>query len=128
VANPKVLVVDDEADVLESVGQLLELDLDYRVVTAPSAASALTILDQGGIDVVLSDFRMPDMDGCTFLRQVRAEHPEVARILMTAYPNVELEETCRGLGVHTMCKPVDPDHLKEAMRDAVRGAPQRRAS
>jgi DNA-binding NtrC family response regulator len=113
-------VVDDDPDVLESVGDLIEMDLSYNVVTAPSAEHALGILRSQPIDVVLSDFRMPGMDGCVFLRQAQKMRTNLPCLMMTAYPSPELEqEVCNDICVPILKKPVDPVHLGHALRNAV---------
>lgn len=116
-------MVDDDPDVLESVGDLIEFDLDYQVLTAPDGMKALDILRGGqAVDVVLSDFRMPGMDGCRFLQQAQRVRPDLPCLLMSAYPTPELEqELCGQLDVPLLRKPVDPDDLGQALKHAVSG-------
>ncbi|HUR61198.1 MAG TPA: response regulator [Candidatus Thermoplasmatota archaeon] len=119
-ATPTVLVVDDDPDVLESVSDLIQMDLCYNVVTAPSGEHGLGILRSQPVDVVLSDFRMPGMDGCVFLRHAHEMRPKVPCLMMTAYPNPQLEqELCNDLSWPILRKPIDADDLGQILRDAV---------
>ena len=82
---PRVLCVDDEARIVE--GLVLHLRKDYEVHTALSGDEALKSLKQmGGAAVVVSDMRMPGMDGATFLHHVLAVYPDTTRILLTGEP------------------------------------------
>lgn len=82
-----VLCVDDEANILNALRRLLRPH-GYHVLTAGSGAEALTMLGERPVDLVLSDMRMPEMDGARFLEQVKARWPEVARILLTGYADL----------------------------------------
>jgi DNA-binding NtrC family response regulator len=84
----RVLVVDDERISRESTRQQLKV-AGWVAEAVPSAFVALERLGEGRWDVVLSDLRMPGMDGIAFLKEVRRLHPGVSVILMTAYGTVE---------------------------------------
>lgn len=87
--QPVVLLVDDEEMVLISIKSFLMLDGDYDVVTANSPAEALELLKQRTVDLVISDYLMPDMDGISFLLQVKAAQPHAIRVLLTGYADKE---------------------------------------
>ncbi len=88
-----ILLVDDEKDIRDSLSQLLGLAFpEARISTAGSGGEALHILEQELIDVVVSDFRMPGMDGLELLQRVRDEWPDVTRIILSAYGIEDLEE------------------------------------
>ena len=84
-----VIVVDDEDIVLTSIESFLNLETDYNVLTFFSAKEALHYIEKDDVDLVISDYLMPEMDGITFLSHVRAIKPEVPRIILTGYADKE---------------------------------------
>lgn len=81
----RILCVDDDHNVLRSLMRLF-LDDDYEILTATSGAEGLLILDRPGtVQVVISDFRMPGMNGVEFLSEVRRRWPETVRIVLSGY-------------------------------------------
>ena len=84
-----ILLVDDEEMVLTSIRSFLAIETDYRVHTFTSPVKALQELDRLNIDLVISDYLMPDMDGITFLGRVKEKLPQVPRILLTGYADKE---------------------------------------
>jgi len=86
---PVVIIVDDEEMVLTSLNSFLSLETDYTVKTFLSAKEALIFVEQNEIDLVVSDYLMPEMDGMTFLAKVRNLRPEVPRIMLTGYADKE---------------------------------------
>ena len=82
-----VLCVDDEPNILNSLRRLLRPH-GYHVLTAGSGAEGLAVLEQTPVDLVLSDMRMPEMDGARFLEQVKTRWPDAARILLTGYADL----------------------------------------
>ena len=84
----RILIVDDEENMRRSLRLLLS-DLDVEVVEAPDGESALATLAAGGVDLVVSDLRMPGIDGRELLRRSRALRPDVPVILITAYGTIE---------------------------------------
>ena len=84
-----ILLVDDEEMVLTSIKSFLTLETNYRVLTYTSPLKALEELDRWQVDLVISDYLMPDLDGITFLARVKAKHPHAPRILLTGYADKE---------------------------------------
>ena len=84
-----VLIVDDEEMVLTTLRAFLALETSYEVVTFTSPNEALSYLPDHDVDLVLSDFMMPEMDGVSFLAKVREVKPEIPRILLTGYADKE---------------------------------------
>ena len=82
-----LLLVDDEANILTSLQRLFHPH-GYTIHTAESGLAALTILERESVDLVISDMRMPEMDGAEFLTQVARRWPEVVRILLTGYADL----------------------------------------
>jgi DNA-binding NtrC family response regulator len=84
-----VVLVDDEEMVLTSLRSILSLETDYEVKTFLSAKEALEHISSSDVDLVISDYLMPEMDGITFLAQVRDLKPEIPRIILTGYADKE---------------------------------------
>ncbi|WP_460200067.1 hybrid sensor histidine kinase/response regulator, partial [Scytonema sp. NUACC21] len=115
----KVLAVDDDADNLELIAFVLE-QAGARVISAPSATEALQKLNQSEFDILLADIGMPEIDGYTLLRQVRAMPPEkggsIKAIALTAYAaeSDRQKALAAGFQLHVP-KPVDPEALIAAI-------------
>ena len=115
-----VLCVDDEARVVE--GLALHLRKDYQVHTALSGDEALQKLKElGGAAVVVSDMRMPGMDGATFLKRVMRNYPDATRILLTGEPgrDAAVSAVNEGQIFRFLTKPCPPEQLKAAVEAGV---------
>ncbi len=84
-----IVIVDDEEMVLTSLRSFLTLETEYTVKTFTSALDALKFIKADAVDLVVSDYLMPEMDGITFLSKVRDVRPEVPRIILTGYADKE---------------------------------------
>jgi response regulator RpfG family c-di-GMP phosphodiesterase len=117
---PLILCVDDEPRILE--GLTLHLRRDYQVYTANNGQVALqTLKDLGNVTVVVSDMRMPGMDGATLLKQVKQRFPETTRILLTGEPGREaaVQAINEGQIFRFLTKPCSPDQLRGAIEAGV---------
>ena len=117
---PRVLCVDDEARVVE--GLVLHLRREYQVFTANSGQEGLGLLKQmGGAAVVISDMRMPQMDGATFLQHVHQFFPDATRILLTGEPgrDAAISAVNKAQIFRFLTKPCPPDALKAAVEAGV---------
>ncbi|MFJ3371303.1 HD domain-containing phosphohydrolase [Pseudomonas sp. NPDC086251] len=85
--KPKVLLVDDEESILNSLRRLLR-GQPFEALLATSGAQALEIMAQQPIDLVMSDARMPNMDGATLLGHIHKRYPTTTRILLTGYADL----------------------------------------
>jgi len=116
----RILVADDEAGLREFITDSLELD-EHTVVSAKDGKEAAKLLDERGFDLVLTDLKMPGLDGMQLLRKVRAEQPEVEVIVMTAHGTVDNAVEAMKLGAFEyLQKPISgPDELRLLVARAV---------
>ncbi len=82
VEKGQLVIVDDEEMVLTSINSFLMLETEYDVSTFTSAKEAITFIEQNDVDLVISDYLMPEMDGISFLATVRDIKPEIPRIIL----------------------------------------------
>ncbi|MEX1301973.1 MAG: response regulator [Desulfotignum sp.] len=118
-----VLVVDDEQIVRDSMREWLREE-GYPVQTADSAAGALKRLAEGSFKVLLSDIKMPGMDGVTLLTRAKEIQPDLAVVMMTAYAAVDTAvEAMKQGALDYLVKPFDPDAVLQMVdriyKDAV---------
>ena len=85
----KIVIVDDEEMVLTSINSFLSLETEYDVTSFTSAEKALEFVQDNDVDLVISDYLMPQMDGISFLARVREIKPEIPRIILTGYADKE---------------------------------------
>ncbi|MCK6461142.1 MAG: response regulator [Planctomycetes bacterium] len=111
-ATIRVLVVDDVRLVLTSLRRLLER-AGFHVEVAESGADALALLGRAEVDIVLSDFMMPGMNGIELLREVAAKWPHVRRAMLTAQADKDLldRSLADGLLHAAFQKPWNNQHL-----------------
>ncbi len=113
-----LLLVDDEPDILVSVKALLESAIpNLKVIMAGSGRLGLEMLQKERIDLIMSDFKMPGMDGIEFLYQARRLHPNIPRVMVTAFGNEELARkavTDAFVGAF-LSKGGDPEQLVEGV-------------
>jgi response regulator RpfG family c-di-GMP phosphodiesterase len=115
-----LLLVDDEASILSSLRRLLR-PAGYTIHIAESGQAGLDILEREAVDLVISDMRMPEMNGAQFLEQVRNRWPATMRILLTGYADVSstIDAINRGEIFRYISKPWDDDQLRLTIRDAL---------
>ncbi len=111
--NGKILVLDDEQIVLDSVSRILEEE-NYEVKTARSGDEAVNMLKGGGFDVLITDLKMPGMDGLQAMEALAEVDPDLSMIMATAYSTVDSAVKAMKLGaVDYIRKPFTPDQLAE---------------
>ena len=116
-----ILIVDDE----QSYRQLLSLVFEgdgHGVRTAKNGKEAIDLLNESPADVVISDVRMPDMDGISMLREARKLFPDIGVVLMTAFATVDTAREafilrCRRLHSKTIRRRRTEAHRQEDARD-----------
>jgi two-component system, NtrC family, response regulator HupR/HoxA len=87
--SKKVLFVDDQKDLLDILGVALE-DEPYTCLFATSGIQALEILSQHNVQVIVTDMRMPEMDGLSLLKLVRKQYPNVVRIVLSGHIQIPI--------------------------------------
>ncbi len=114
-----VLVVDDEKTVCQSCKKILTR-AGYKVEVASSGEEALSKVRGNGFDVVITDWKMPAMNGLEVARKVKSENPKIAVIVITGYPSVEnsIEAIRSGVSDY-VTKPFTPEELSDAMLRAL---------
>ncbi|MES2932880.1 MAG: response regulator, partial [Pseudomonadota bacterium] len=107
-----LLCVDDEPNILSSLRRLFRAK-GYRILIAESGAAGLKVLETETVDLVISDMRMPEMDGAQFLEQVRSRWPETIRLLLTGYSDIQsiLDAINRGEIYRYITKPWDDNDI-----------------
>lgn len=111
-ARPRVLVVDDEEGMLEVCQETLERLGDVEVVIERQSARAVERLADESFDVMVTDIRMPGIDGVNLLRKAREHDPDLPVLMITGFPTVETAVECLRLGaVDYLTKPFLPDDL-----------------
>jgi len=110
-AQKRVMFVDDEEGVRISWNRFLSQH-GFDVTTAEDGARAISKLREEPVDVVVSDLKMPGVDGIQLLEWIHDKRPETQFILLTGYGNDEVERTVRQLGAFDyLNKPISPDTL-----------------
>lgn len=115
----RILFVDDEPKILEGLQRTLRLQRhEWEVAFASGGDAALTMLAAAPFDVVVSDMRMPGMDGAALLETVRQQYPSILRMILSGY--TEMEASLRAVPVahQFLLKPCDPDTLRDAIERA----------
>lgn len=114
----RVLVVEDRPSVLKVMATILEGG--YQVATASDGSSALSLIDEHPVDLVLADVRMPGVSGFDVLQAVRRRSPRTAVVLMTAYANIpDAVEAMRSGADDYIAKPLDADEIALAVARAL---------
>ncbi|PZV14235.1 MAG: adenylate cyclase [Leptolyngbya sp.] len=118
--KPKILVVDDEPDNLDLLYRTFYRE--FKVLRAENGPAALEILsNEGDVAVIISDQRMPHMSGTEFLSLTATQYPDIIRIILTGYTDVEdlVEAINSGKVFKYVTKPWDDEELKVVVRQAV---------
>ena len=118
-SKARILVVDDEAIVRISCERILK-PKGYEILTADNAQAGLDMLDREKIDLVLTDLKMPGMDGLEFLKSVKSKCPQVAVVMVTGYSTIDTAVKSIKLGAYDyLNKPFTPDQLTEVVQKAL---------
>ena len=116
----KVLFVDDESSILDGYKRMLHRE--FEVDTAVGGLQGLTLIrDRGPFSVVISDMRMPGMNGAQFLAQVRQSAPDTVRMLLTGYTDIDaaMDAVNRGNIFRFLAKPCEKETMIEAINAGI---------
>lgn len=111
----KILIVDDETDVCQTISRFLE-QKDFVPITANSGNEALSKLAEEKPSLILLDIRMPNMDGVECLRQIRERDKKVIVIMVTCVTDIDIAKKALGLGaIDYITKPIGFEALQTAI-------------
>jgi two-component system, NtrC family, nitrogen regulation response regulator NtrX len=115
--RPRLLLVDDEVDVLEPLAEILEAQ-GYAVVSTWEGEEAVEIAELFEPSIVVTDFRLPGLDGVSLVHQVRESHPETRAILVSGYLSPDTRERARAEHVDAVLeKPLSVPRLLAELRE-----------
>src|SRR5580698_11377923 len=115
----RILFVDDEAMVLQGLQRMLRsMRSEWEMEFVDSAEAALRLLEEKPFDVVVSDMRMPRMNGAELLAEVMRRHPTTVRLILSGYADKDLILKCVGSTHQYLAKPCHADALKMTVRRA----------
>lgn len=120
--KPTILFVDDEPNTLSALRRLFHPS-GYRVITAQGGVEGLEVLARDAVDLVVSDMRMPDMNGAQFLEKVGERWPETVRILLTGYADIDvtIDAINKGGIYRYISKPWDDRDVSLTVEQALAG-------
>jgi len=118
--NKSILFVDDEPEILDILSELFSSD-NYDLFTATKVEDALKIIEKNDVDFVLSDLKLPDSSGISFLEQVRNIHPDAVRVLTSGYLDVGFGciSEDKLSGTLLVSKPWDLEILKQLVAEKI---------
>lgn len=111
-----ILIIDDEEAVLRALGRLF--NREYQVEQHNDPLTAVSSMEQKSFDLVISDIRMPNMDGFAVLNHFQSLHPDAGRILVSGYADIEdcQKAVTDGLAHMIVSKPWDNFELKSVVK------------
>lgn len=125
--NYKILCVDDEPFILSLLGRILSLE-GYQVLTAQSATQAIEMISNNQIDLVISDYLMPELTGTQLVEKIHLIAPQCIKIILTGQANEnEIDKAIEsGLIVKCLEKPISGQIFKKEIQDLLFGLPERK--
>ena len=123
--RPSVLLVDDSRDMLELLRRYMN-NMGLTPFTTNNVVDAIDLLEQGPVDLVITDLNMPDVHGTQLVRYVAQHFPKIPILVLTGYPEVQVAVDVMKLGVvEFLVKPVTQDELRSAVEKALGNATKR---
>jgi DNA-binding NtrC family response regulator len=121
-ANPSILIVDDDTALLQALPETVRTRIDRVVVdTCDSARAALDLIAQRDYDVIITDIKMPAMDGLVLLGEIKKMRPQTPTLLITGHGEHELAvQGLRGGAYDFIQKPIDREYFIASLLRAIR--------
>lgn len=116
-ALPRLLIVDDEAEVRSLLRQVLASSVPAQVDVAEDASAALEMIAKGAYDVAIVDYWMPGMTGVALIGRIRHDHPSVACLLMTSF--AEGTSEAKKEGIRVLLKPFRDQAMTQVIREVL---------
>jgi two-component system probable response regulator PhcQ len=118
--NSKILIVDDEENILHSLKRLLRRE-PYEILTAKNGEEGLQILEEHQVDLIISDLKMPQMTGIEFLKVAKEKNPDPLRIMLTGHADLKsvIDAIHQGEVYRFLLKPWDDEELKMTVKQAL---------
>jgi DNA-binding response OmpR family regulator len=114
------LIVDDDQSVLRNFSRLLR-ENGYAVQAVETGGEAIALVNKQCFDVVLIDFKLPDIDGAELLQQICEKISSAVKIMITGFPTTDLENRVIDLGIDAyVVKPMKPDELLELIEERIK--------
>ena len=115
----RILFVDDEPMVLQGLQRMLrQMRGEWEMVFAGGGEAALALMAQTPFDVVVTDMRMPGMNGAELLQEVMRRYPTTVRLILSGHADRDLVTQCVGVAHQYISKPCEPEQLKSTIRNA----------
>lgn len=122
----RILIVDDDEDVLNALFMTLKRTdgVEYDIILARNWKEALGALANRDFDLVLSDYKMPEVNGAELLAKVKEKRPRAKRVLITGYSDVHIaKEAVNKAQIHAYLeKPWDYDEIRDTIKNLVEGS------
>jgi response regulator RpfG family c-di-GMP phosphodiesterase len=117
---PTILIVDDDENILNALKRLFRKE-NYQILTAKSGEEGLKILDEQEVDLIISDLKMPFMNGVEFLSKAKEKNPDALRIMLTGHADLQsvLDAIDKGQVYRFLLKPWDDEDLRMSIKHAI---------
>jgi DNA-binding response OmpR family regulator len=120
-SSARILIVDDNLDMLEIVKHMLQsADEGYQIITARAAEEALKLIQDAPVDLVITDYKLEGLSGVSLAEEIHELAPGTKVVVMTAFASVDVKTEARRVGVdYFLAKPFPPDIIRRIAREAL---------
>jgi two-component system NtrC family response regulator len=118
--HPKILLVDDDKDMCESLADVLTLDSSYNVSYTTEPLKALEMIEEEDYSLIIIDYKMPQMNGVELLKRMKTAKPELIIFMLTAFISNELIEQAKKEGANkVLSKFIWPDEILKHIKEVI---------